>query len=113
MQRSLSCAIALGVVGVITAGVCRADVVAWSRQVTVYNLVEPAVDPISAWSRQVSVWRNPCRVDFDLDGFATGDDFDAFANAFIAGDDAADFDGNGFVNGDDYDAFVESFIQGC
>lgn len=54
-----------------------------------------------------------CGADFDGNGFANGDDFDAFVDQFIAGTDDADFDGNGFVTGDDYDAFVTAFEAGC
>ncbi len=54
-----------------------------------------------------------CPTDFNGDGFVTGDDFDAFVLAFIAGDNAADFDHNGFVTGEDFDAYVAAFEQGC
>ncbi len=55
----------------------------------------------------------PCPADFNHDGFVTGDDFDSFSLAFIAGDLAADFDHNGFVTGDDFDAYVAAFEAGC
>ncbi len=55
----------------------------------------------------------PCPADFNHDGFVTGDDFDSFSLAFIAGDAAADFDGDGFVTGDDFDAYVAAFEAGC
>jgi hypothetical protein len=51
--------------------------------------------------------------DFDKNGFVNGDDADAFAIAFEAGDPVADFDANGFVNGDDADAFAIAFDAGC
>ncbi len=54
-----------------------------------------------------------CAVDFDGDGFATGDDFDAFVAAFALGDASADYDGDGFVTGDDFDEFVAEFELGC
>ncbi len=54
-----------------------------------------------------------CRPDFDHDGFLTGDDFDAFSAAFVAGELTSDYDKNGFVNGDDYDSFVVDFEAGC
>ncbi len=54
-----------------------------------------------------------CQGDFDLNGFVNGDDYDAFASSFDAGDRCADFNGDGFVNGDDYDAFASSFDAGC
>lgn len=54
-----------------------------------------------------------CAPDFDCDGFATGDDFDAFVGAFAEGLIDADFDGNGFVNGDDFDGYVSAFVAGC
>lgn len=54
-----------------------------------------------------------CPSDFNHDGFVNGNDYDAFVDAFVAGDLAADFDGNSYVNGDDYDAFVTAFEAGC
>ncbi len=54
-----------------------------------------------------------CRADFNNDGFVTGEDFDGFTDAFVAGTFAADFDGNGFVNGNDFDGFALSFVGGC
>lgn len=56
---------------------------------------------------------NYCTVDFDGDGFSTGDDFDAYVAAFEAGEISADFDGDGFATGDDFDAFVAAFEAGC
>ncbi len=56
---------------------------------------------------------NPCPADLNADGFVNGDDYDAFASAFDAGDQAADFNNDGFVNGDDYDAFASAFEGGC
>ncbi|MCG3124617.1 MAG: hypothetical protein GIKADHBN_03086 [Phycisphaerales bacterium] len=54
-----------------------------------------------------------CPADFDNSGFVDRDDFDAFVEAFVAGDDAADFDGSGFVDESDYAAFVRDFEAGC
>ncbi|MFO0836085.1 MAG: GC-type dockerin domain-anchored protein [Phycisphaerales bacterium] len=54
-----------------------------------------------------------CNADFNQDGFVNGDDFDAFATLFEAGDLGADFNHDGFVNGDDYDAFASGFESGC
>jgi len=54
-----------------------------------------------------------CSIDFDGDGFPTGDDFDAFVAAFELGDLSSDFDGDGFVTGDDFDAYVALFELGC
>ncbi len=54
-----------------------------------------------------------CPGDLNCDGFVNGDDYDAFASAFEAGDLAADFNHDGFVNGDDYDAFASAFEAGC
>jgi hypothetical protein len=56
---------------------------------------------------------NECRSDFDRSGFTDTDDFDAFVEAFEAGDQCADFDLTGFVDTDDFDAFVEAFEAGC
>ncbi|MFO0835666.1 MAG: GC-type dockerin domain-anchored protein [Phycisphaerales bacterium] len=55
----------------------------------------------------------PCDADFNNDGFVNGDDYDAFASAFEAGDIAADLNNDGFVNGDDYDMFASHFESGC
>lgn len=54
-----------------------------------------------------------CAADLNCDGFATSDDFDAFAIAFVEGSTDADFDGNRFVNGDDFDAYAAAFEAGC
>ncbi|HLO40070.1 MAG TPA: GC-type dockerin domain-anchored protein [Phycisphaerales bacterium] len=56
---------------------------------------------------------NECRSDFDRSGFTDTDDFDAFVEAFEAGEQCADFDLTGFVDTDDFDAFVEAFEAGC
>ncbi len=72
----------------------------------------------------ISVWCIPfqanfgsatffCGSDFDQDGFVTGDDFDAYVDAFEIGDISADFIEDGFVTGDDFDAFVQAFERGC
>lgn len=54
-----------------------------------------------------------CGADYDCDGFVTGDDFDAYHEAFAAGIPDTDFDGDGFVTGDDFDAYVLAFEAGC
>ncbi len=54
-----------------------------------------------------------CGADFNGDGFVTGDDFDLYSLAFVAGADSADFDGDGFVTGDDFDAYSDAFQAGC
>ncbi len=54
-----------------------------------------------------------CPSDFNADLFVSGEDFDAFVDAFVLGDPAADFDDNGFVSGDDFDGFTLAFIAGC
>jgi len=64
-------------------------------------------------TRTVFVRPNPCRADFDNNGFVTGDDFDEYVAAFESGSIDADVDFNGFVNGDDFDAFVSEFVSGC
>ncbi|MCA3003850.1 MAG: hypothetical protein IOD15_00640, partial [Phycisphaerales bacterium] len=54
------------------------------------------------------------------DGLITGDDFNAFINAFAAGDLLADVvavggipPGDGLLTGDDFIAFINSFAAGC
>lgn len=54
-----------------------------------------------------------CPADFDQDGFISGPDFDAFVEAFEAGDVAADFDSDGFITGVDFDLYVQAFEAGC
>ncbi len=54
-----------------------------------------------------------CASDFDLDGFVSGDDFDAFVAAFQFGEPGADMNGDEFVTGEDFDAYVEAFVNGC
>jgi len=55
----------------------------------------------------------PCPSDFNGDGFVSADDFDAFVEAFVLGNELADINADGFVNGDDYDAYVDQFVAGC
>lgn len=72
------------------------------------SIVEAGVDDVLA-----TVVACPCQpADFNCDGFITGEDFDAFVEAFTAGDLAADFDGDGFVTGEDFDAYVVAFENG-
>jgi len=54
-----------------------------------------------------------CPADYNGDGFANGDDYDAFVNDFELGNSKADYNGDGFVTGDDFDAFVDAFVAGC
>jgi hypothetical protein len=54
-----------------------------------------------------------CVADYDCNGFTNGDDFDAFASAFDAGDAASDVNHDGFPNGDDFDYFAAHFDAGC
>jgi len=54
-----------------------------------------------------------CAADFNADLFVSGDDFDAFVDAFVLGALTADFNGDGFVTGEDFDGFVEAFVAGC
>jgi glucose/arabinose dehydrogenase len=54
-----------------------------------------------------------CAADFDNSGFVDTDDYDAFVEAFEAGDESADVDASGFVDTDDFDAFVEAYEAGC
>ncbi len=59
------------------------------------------------------VLTTPCGADYNADGFVTGDDFDAFVDAFTLGTIEADFNRDGFVTGDDFDLFSEAFVAGC
>jgi len=54
-----------------------------------------------------------CPSDFNMDGFVTGEDFDAFVDAFVLGDPSSDFNNDTFVTGEDFDGFVEAFVAGC
>ncbi|NUQ52263.1 MAG: hypothetical protein HUU19_06145 [Phycisphaerales bacterium] len=61
-----------------------------------------------------SVWMIlHCPGDYNNDSFVNGDDYDAFASDFEAGNPAADVNHDGFVNGDDYDEFAGHFESGC
>jgi|GEM_PF-6296597 len=51
--------------------------------------------------------------DFDLDGFITFEDFDAFVAAFEEGLQTSDFNQDGFLTFEDFDAFVAKFEGGC
>jgi len=62
------------------------------------------------------LWTSPtdmCAADFNGDGYLNGNDFDAFAAAFEAGEPAADINGDRYVNGNDFDLFAEHFELGC
>lgn len=54
-----------------------------------------------------------CLADFDGNGYVNGNDYDAFAAVFEAGDHAADINADGYVNGNDFDDFAEAFESGC
>jgi len=54
-----------------------------------------------------------CPSDHNQDGFVTGEDFDAFVEAFVLGLPEADFNEDTFVTGEDFDGFVEAFVSGC
>lgn len=54
-----------------------------------------------------------CPADFNVDGFLTFEDFDAFVAAFSAGQPSSDFNNDGFITFDDFDAFVLAFEVGC
>ncbi len=58
-------------------------------------------------------FKGVCPSDFNRDGFVTGDDFDGYVAAFVAGAIESDFNGDGFVTGDDFDAYVAAFAAGC
>ncbi len=64
--------------------------------------------PASMFSRDAV-----CHADFDGSGFLDIDDFNAFVQAFEAGDESTDYDGSGFVDIEDFDAFVQAFEAGC
>jgi len=54
-----------------------------------------------------------CDADFNNDGFLDFTDFDAFVEAFEAGEASSDFNGDGFIDFTDFDAFVAAFELGC
>ena len=56
---------------------------------------------------------NPCRADFNGDGFLDFTDFDDFVGAFEVGSASADFNGDGFLDFTDFDDFVGAFEAGC
>jgi len=69
--------------------------------------------PGSFAADQIVTLRSLCSSDFNQDGFVTGDDFDSYVSAFVAGAASADFNSDGFVTSDDFDAYVVSFETGC
>ncbi len=85
--------------------------VQWPRTGTLAQRTERFVGPFAA--DQIATLTAYCASDFNRDGFVTGDDFDSYVTAFVAGNPAADFDGDGFVTGDDFDAYVLAFQSGC
>jgi len=54
-----------------------------------------------------------CAADFNVDGFLTFEDFDAFVSAFEGGSASSDLNCDGFLTFEDFDAFVAEFEQGC
>jgi len=69
------------------------------------------LDAAGAWVQANFV--NPCRADFNGDGFLDFTDFDDFVAAFEAGSASADFNGDGFLDFTDFDDFVAAFEGGC
>jgi len=68
----------------------------------------------SAPSQPALLTINPfCLSDFLHDGFVTGEDFDAFVEAFVWGDAGADINADTFVSGEDFDQFMAAFEAGC
>ncbi len=54
-----------------------------------------------------------CPGDIDGDGDTDAEDYFAFLDLFVAGDDRADIDGSGVIDADDYFAFLDLFAEGC
>jgi|GEM_PF-2231088 len=54
-----------------------------------------------------------CAADFNNDQWIDFSDFDAFVQAFKAGEARADINADGFLEFDDFDAFVFAFERGC
>jgi hypothetical protein len=69
------------------------------------------LDAAGAWVQ--SNFANPCRADFNADGFLDFTDFDDFVAAFEAGSASADFNADGFLDFTDFDDFVAAFEGGC
>lgn len=46
------------------------------------------------------------------DEWVTGDDWEWFRLAWLAGNPLSDYDGNGFKNGDDIDLYLIDFLEG-
>jgi hypothetical protein len=75
------------------------------------NAAPADVDAAGAWV--LTNFVNPCRADFNGDGFLDFTDFDDFVGAFEAGNVSADFNGDGFLDFTDFDDFVGAFEAGC
>lgn len=109
--------------GVSTVGGPK-DAINNVEQVLISNLV-PGVYTIQILAPAVNVGQqgyglvvtgdvlDRCPADLNEDGFVTGDDYDAYAQAFGTGDVATDMDGDGFVTSEDFDLYVTAFVAGC
>jgi hypothetical protein len=69
---------------------------------------DPSVRPVLTVS-----YSPPCYADCDAVGGLTGNDFQCFLDAFVAGDSKADCDGVGGLTANDFECFLDKFVAGC
>jgi len=55
----------------------------------------------------------PCYADCDGVGGLTGNDFQCFLNAYVAGSSYADCDGVGGLTANDFQCFLNNYVAGC
>jgi aminopeptidase N len=69
--------------------------------------------PLGTASFSFTIEATACPADFNNDGFLDFFDYDAFVNAYEAGDPASDINQDGFLDFFDYDDFVALYEAGC
>jgi hypothetical protein len=65
----------------------------------------------STWDESLWHYWLPCRVDYNLDGAVTSNDYIIFLNKFSNGDPDADFNGDGVVNSSDLIEFINEYAD--
>ena len=54
-----------------------------------------------------------CPADIDGDGDLDAEDFFAYLDLFVSGDDGADIDGDGDIDAEDFFGYLDLFAAGC
>jgi hypothetical protein len=73
------------------------------------------IGPLAAteYSMRMSFSITGCYADCDGVGGLTGNDFQCFLDAFVAGKPYANCDGVGGLTGNDFQCFLDKFVAGC